>query len=350
MSEMPSSSDIEQPAFRRELTEALTDKSLHLILLPTEQCNFRCTYCYEDFEIGRMGRETVLGVKHLLSRRLPTLERLNISWFGGEPLLAKGLVEEISTHIVEAAENSDLQYLADMTTNGYLLDIPSAEQLCSLGVRLYQISLDGPSEMHDRTRVRANGKGSFDRIWSNLVALRDSDLPVSVLLRIHLSPENLPSMPDFLARIRDTFLSDSRFTVHLKPVERMGGPNDKNMEILGSDVRTKVLPELRAILQERDGVSKEFPGAEVCYASRPNSLVIRANGSISKCTVGLSDPANLIGRLAADGTLHIDNARLGPWVRGWVNRDWSSVRCPYVGLPRSGQQQLLQIGSGPGVA
>ena len=36
------------------LQSSLTPSLLHLILLPTEACNFRCTYCYEDFRLGRM--------------------------------------------------------------------------------------------------------------------------------------------------------------------------------------------------------------------------------------------------------------------------------------------------------
>ena len=35
------------------IADALTTRRLHLILLPTEQCNFRCKYCYEDFQHGR---------------------------------------------------------------------------------------------------------------------------------------------------------------------------------------------------------------------------------------------------------------------------------------------------------
>jgi uncharacterized protein len=348
MSKTSPSGDTEHPAFRSELATALTDTSLHLILLPTEQCNFRCTYCYEDFEIGRMRRGTVLGVKRLLDRRLPTLESLTISWFGGEPLLARGLVEEISAHILESPSHPDLHYQADMTTNGYLLDLPTAGKLCSLGVRLYQISLDGPARMHDRTRIRVNGKGSFERIWRNLTAIRESDIPVNTVLRIHINPENLDAMPEFLARVRDEFLADSRFTVHLKPVERMGGPNDTTMEILGSEARAKAMSDLRAVLAEGGRSGREFAGSDVCYASRANSLVIRANGTIGKCTVGLSDPANVIGTLEPDGTLRIDNARLSPWLRGWANRDWSSVQCPYAGMPRSQQQQpLLQIRPAP---
>ncbi|WP_328958999.1 radical SAM protein [Kitasatospora purpeofusca] len=348
MSKTSPSGDTEPPAFRSELARALTDTSLHLILLPTEQCNFRCTYCYEDFEIGRMHRDTVLGVKRLLDRRLPTLESLSISWFGGEPLLAKGLIEEVSAHIVESPSRPDLHYQADMTTNGYLLDLPTVEKLFSLGVRLYQISLDGPAQMHDRTRIRANGKGSFERIWKNLTAMRESNIPVNTVLRIHVNPENLDTMPEFLARVRDEFLADDRFTVHLKPVERMGGPNDSTMEILGSEARAKAMSDLRAVLAEGGRSGREFAGSDVCYASRANSLVIRANGTIGKCTVGLTDPANMIGTLEPDGALRIDNARLSPWVRGWAERDWSSVQCPYAGMPRSEQQQpLLQIASGP---
>ncbi len=37
----------------------LTNHHLGLILMPTEQCNFRCTYCYEDFAIGKMSKSTI---------------------------------------------------------------------------------------------------------------------------------------------------------------------------------------------------------------------------------------------------------------------------------------------------
>jgi len=46
-----------------ELVNSLRTDRLQLILLPTEQCNFRCTYCYEDFAIGRMSDAVVAGVK-----------------------------------------------------------------------------------------------------------------------------------------------------------------------------------------------------------------------------------------------------------------------------------------------
>jgi uncharacterized protein len=326
--------------FEEELVSWVRNDSLHLILLPTERCNFRCTYCYEDFSVGRMSAETILGIKRLIDRRLGSLESLSISWFGGEPLLARSVVEEISDHVVRlAAERPDLVYEGDMTTNGFLLDAAAVELLAQLGIRLFQISLDGPETLHDGTRVRRNGQGSFHQIWRNLLAIRDGSAPVNVLLRIHLTPDNLPVMPDFVLQVRETFLKDGRFRVLLKPVERLGGPNDATMGVVPQETRPEILAKLENILVDENGGSQRlFPAPHVCYASRPNSLVIRADGRVGKCTVALRDPANTIGSLLPDGSLDVDNDRLRPWLRGWASRDLETIACPYATFPRSLQK------------
>ena len=325
-----------QDPFEEELTAWLRNDHLHLILLPTEQCNFRCTYCYEDFSIGRMSPTTIQSVKRLIDRRSRDLASLSVSWFGGEPLLARAVVEDISEHIVSVAtERPDLHVEGDMTTNGYLLDAQAVARLSGLGIRLFQISLDGPQSLHDRTRVRANGGGSFQQIWRNLVAIRDGAAPINVLMRVHLTPDNLPLMREFLVQIRETFLGDQRFQVLLKPVEHLGGPNDGTMAVVPQEARSHILAELEAIvLGERVAPDRLYSAPQVCYASRPNSLVIRSNGVVGKCTVALSDPANAIGRLLSDGTLEINNVRLRPWLRGWLSRDWAAVGCPYAEMPR----------------
>ncbi|MET7988488.1 radical SAM protein [Streptomyces sp. NPDC005281] len=335
-------------AFDREMVASLRSDSLHLIILPTEQCNFRCTYCYEDFEIGRMGRSTVEAIKRLIDRRMGDLRALSISWFGGEPLLARNVVEDISTHISEAVSGRELvSYVADMTTNGYLLDASAFEMLSGLGIRSYQVSLDGPSGVHDKTRRRADGKGSFDRIWQNLVAIRDSRTEANVLLRVHLTPANIHDAPELLVAIRDTFLADERFSVLLRPIERLGGPNDANMEILEGQQRNSVIAELESILHEGIDRTPLFDAPKVCYASRPNSLMVRADGRVGKCTVALSDPANTIGRLMPDGSVKIDQELLKPWLRGWSSGDWEDIGCPYGGMPRRSSPPLLQIDRKP---
>ena len=183
--------------------------------------------------------------------------------------------------------------------------------------------------MHNRTRVRADGKGSFDRIWNNLLAIREGISPVDILLRVHLTPGNLPFMPKFLEQIRDTFLWDPRFKVLLKPVEHLGGPNDGTMAIVPADAQSGIIRELEKILLNGAAAAALFSAPEICYAARPNSLVIRADGRVGKCTVALSDKRNTIGQLLPNGSLQIDKTRLNPWLHGWASRDFGALACPY---------------------
>src|SRR5690625_2820083 len=86
------------------------DDALHLILLASEDCNFRCVYCYEDFQRGTMDPGVRQGVRRLVEKRLHKLRQLRISWFGGEPLYGFETIEELAPYFVRAAREHDLDY------------------------------------------------------------------------------------------------------------------------------------------------------------------------------------------------------------------------------------------------
>ncbi|MFM8006432.1 MAG: hypothetical protein ACKO86_16150, partial [Dolichospermum sp.] len=86
---------------------------------------------------------------------------------------------------------------------------------------LYQISLDGPKEIHDQSRIRADGKSTFERIWNNLLAIRDSSLPFSILLRLHFNPDTFNFFDPLLEDIKREFLPDSRFSILFKSIEHL---------------------------------------------------------------------------------------------------------------------------------
>lgn len=317
----------------------ISDKAFELIILPTEQCNFRCIYCYEDFSIGRMKPEIISGIKALLETRCPNLSNLNLSWFGGEPLVAKDIVLNISEYAMSlASKYSHLHYSGFMTTNAYLLDLNTASALSNVGVKHYQISLDGPREIHDQSRVRADGKSTFDKIWNNLLAIRDSSLPVNILLRIHFTPDTVNYLEPLLEDIKREFLLDSRFSVFFKGIEHLGGPNDASIQIFSEADKNAAIKILEAKLFGNNLKSPQnaaVPDNPVCYAARPNSLVIRANGKVGKCTVALSDERNHIGTLQPDGKLKLIPGRFAPWIRGIETLDPDTLACPLVSLPTS---------------
>lgn len=324
------------PVSIAQVAEALNPRSLYLILLPTERCNFRCTYCYERFEIGHMSPDVVDSVCAFLDRRLPELDRFEIGWFGGEPLLAKDVVRRISAHARRlAAGLPGLTYAANMTTNGYLLDGATATELVGNGVDSYQVSLDGPEDVHNRTRRRADSGGTFARIWRNLLWLRDSDLAFHLTLRVHFSPDTVLLLDPLVEDINREFTGDPRFCVYFKAVERLGGHNDHEIRLFSQNLIDEAAQHLKAKLADPgQAASMEEAGPYVCYASKPNSLVVRATGELAKCTVAFYDERNRLGRLDPDGTLSIDQDRLRTWARGFRTLDEAELGCPLSAMNR----------------
>ena len=316
------------------LMQAAVNRSLQLIVLPTEACNFRCVYCYESFQYKRMEEWVVRGIKSLITRRAGRLDRLLLSWFGGEPLLARDIIEEVLGHTHAVARTQErLEVRSEITTNGYLLTPPVFARLVSLGVAEYQISLDGPKHVHDRKRVLAGGRGTFDRIWENLLAMRESPYAFQVIVRLHADRENVAFLPSFLREYAAELGGDSRYELYLRPIGRFGGPNDHLLPILEDEEVDGVVGGLKAEasrlgLRQFD-VSRD---SDVCYAARANSFVVRANGRLNKCTLALEHPANQVGHIEEDGSLRIDSGMIAPWLRGLFSGDREELACPMMGL------------------
>lgn len=326
------------------IASCLTNQALSLILMPTEQCNFRCTYCYEDFSIGRMSKEVIKGIKNLISIRIPEIKYLSVEWFGGEPLVARDVIYEISDHILSEIDQKNIQYISGMTTNGFQLGINTFKKLLSKGITGYQISLDGPSDVHNLTRRRIDGSGSFDQIWKNLLSMREVEEEFKIMLRIHVTPENYSSLKKLCELIKQEFSNDKRFGVFFKSIENLGGKNGGSFGVLKGETRENILKELNDYL----GPEKNFSPLEkaepyICYAAKPNNLVIRANGTIAKCTVAFSDDRNNLGRIAVDGKMKINPEKIALWTRGIKTFNESDLHCPATNLPKLAENKFKGI-------
>jgi len=221
-------------------------RRLKLTILPTEQCNFRCRYCYEDFKIGKMTPRVVNAVKSLLQNRISTLDRLDIDWFGGEPLVATEIVRDIQSHAFELCDQYDVPLHASMTTNGYLLRADLFRSLNSIGLRHYQITLDGKAEEHNKTRILASGSSTFERIWSNLLAAASTDLSFQITLRIHITAQNLDTIEEFVEDCATTFGADPRSSFFFKRIVNLGGSGEVRSVIPNKETGAAVYDRHRA--------------------------------------------------------------------------------------------------------
>jgi uncharacterized protein len=206
------------------------------------------------------------------------------------------------------------------------------EQLIESGVTAFQVSLDGPKQFHDKTRILANNSGSYDRLMENMIALRNSDLLFRIVLRIHVTPINLPHMPEFVSELARTF-DDSRFAILFQTIEHLGGPNDTTFDVVRQN-KADILEQLYSIVAQhsQNMISRKIDEDYVCYASRANAFVIRSTGSIGKCTVALDDDRNVVGSIMEDGRVRLDAEKIKPWIRGVETLDFAVLGCPAAGF------------------
>ena len=309
------------------IATSLDSRYLELILLSTEACNFRCNYCYEDFKHGKMQREVVESIKLLLSNWADDLQSLHLSWFGGEPLLAKDLVLELNGYAKDIYTSE--RYYSSITTNGYLLTEELFEALLQVGIFYFQVSLDGSKTYHDRSRVTVRGRGTFEVIWSNLLATRKSARDFLLTFRVHVTPENFDDVLMFVEDILKEFGGDHRYKIFIKEIVRLGSPNDEKIVPLAKGK----MSELIALIQNKSSGALKIEcdsdnDVHVCYASRLNSFLIRSDGRIGKCTVALNDDENVVGILKDNGKLAIDRLKLMRWTAGLFTKNEEQLGCP----------------------
>jgi len=313
----------------------LDNDRLDLTLFATEQCNFRCTYCWETPGHGEMPPEVVAGIERLIESRAPGLRLLNISWFGGEPMLARNVVRRVMRHVRGLEQDHPSMVVsANMTTNAWFLDREALRELVALGVPQFQVTIDGPPRWHDRRRLLAGGGGTFHRIWGNLCSLGSVPEDFRVEIRLHVDRENMDDLPGFLERCKEDLGGDDRFLIFLYPLSRLGGGRDNELRTLSCEQDRPVFDGLKQIARSHGfEASSATDNTSICHTANAGSWLIRADGRVGKCPVGLDHPANQLGRIHPDGTMTIDNDLFLPWIRGVASGDTDELGCPLRGIP-----------------
>ncbi|HEX6745972.1 MAG TPA: radical SAM protein [Longimicrobium sp.] len=343
-------SEMDRFRYRWAQEQWRTDK-LELILLTSEDCNFRCVYCYEKFARGTMTPEVRQGLMALTRNRAPTLRELQVSWFGGEPLYGWEAVEELAPVFHDVSRQHGIHYRQHMTTNGYLLTEERATRLLGWGLRDWQITIDGLPEDHDCKRVGRDGSGTYSTILDNLRSLRDRrGEEFKVKVRVNFDHRNFPRLGAFLEALSEDFAGDPRFVLRFRAVGKWGGSNDDNLDTcgLGEDRRVAQMLQKKADevgLTQEGGIHQMATlGSGVCYAARPYSFIVGAHGDLMKCTVALYEEAsNVVGKVLPDGTLELKDDHMLRWVNPAYETDQLCQHCHVLPVCQGAHCPLTRI-------
>jgi len=158
----------------------------NLQIFLTQRCQIACTYCYLDKKAVDLQAETaMLGLQEFLKDSLPG-DRW-VSFYGGEPLLAFPLLEQIADYIRREYPPENVRM--HLTTNGILVDREVA-LFCATRKIGVTLSLDGPKPRHDS--CRKTKESSYDAVLRAAEHLRDCKVRLQANMVIR--PEDAKDM------------------------------------------------------------------------------------------------------------------------------------------------------------
>lgn len=140
---------------------------MKVVLSLTHRCNLSCAYCYSGRTFNKdMSLTTAQKIVDFVINITPTQQGIELSFFGGEPLLCLALMKDIISYIREQ-ERERKPIRLNITTNGVLLTQSILDFLKEENVDLC-ISIDGPAHVHNLNRCYKDGRGSFEEVERNL--------------------------------------------------------------------------------------------------------------------------------------------------------------------------------------
>ncbi|MBP5209051.1 MAG: thioether cross-link-forming SCIFF peptide maturase [Clostridia bacterium] len=173
-----------------------------LCLHVSHACNLTCSYCFAgqgryhgksalmSFEVGRRALDFL--IENSGGRR-----NLEVDFFGGEPLLNFDVVKQLVAYARSVEKEHNKNFRFTLTTNGVDIDDDVIE-FANREMSNVVLSLDGRKEVHDRFRVDAAGRGSYDVIVPKFQKLVQARGGKQYYMRGTFTHHN----PDFLEDIK----------------------------------------------------------------------------------------------------------------------------------------------------
>ncbi|MCR5610538.1 MAG: SPASM domain-containing protein [Clostridiales bacterium] len=183
---------------------------MNFTLHVTADCNLACRYCYEKHTPERMDERTALAACDLMFSY--GHKQNGFSFFGGEPLLCRELIEKVLAYCSELNESRGGRLAYRMTTNGILLD----EAFAALANRCdLEIALSHDGLLQDDQRVRKDGSGTMAALEPKIdLLLRYQPGAIAMLTVL---PENVGRLADSVKWLYDRGFSKINAVIDLRP-------------------------------------------------------------------------------------------------------------------------------------
>ena len=306
----------ENNAFREKVDRIKNKKEKKITFLFTEDCNFRCNYCFQEHLNKKMDK-VLINDFIMLTKKIVEEEDINdveITYYGGEPLL-----EQENVLFAHITLNKVLGYKIksfNLITNGYLLTKKFLSKLYesnSYEVNkkfTIQVTIDGIKNIHDKRRMLVDGKGTYNKIIDNINIATDYFL---VVIRVNIDKLSIDYLHDLVRElvfkvrnknmviISPDYVSTS--TLSNQNYEENVLTEDSTNSLKIDDFKKKLI-KAGFKLSFNNNVPAEYgnfplgrPKYVYCPAVSGNQLVFSSEGNIFTCLEQVSNDSFKVGNV-----------------------------------------------------
>ena len=312
----------------KELNKNKDIHTLHVTLVPTLDCNFACPYCYQKGTHSNyyMTSELTQGVLKFIREKCLNnpINSIQLTWFGGEPTLSLDFIEEFMSNLTTLSDDTTgFTTTTTIVTNGYLLTPEVFERLYKSYVRIFQITLDGEEDNHDRYRVLVDGTKTFQTIYNNLLAIKrlmPRDYEFLIQIRANFFKDNIISMQSLLESYSKDFNDDKRFSVCFRPILDFTGDFKKDVasKFEARKMEASMINYMKSQDVDIDENNRMFtllpmPVSHWCKSSEIFRYVINYDGSVYCCNSAMTNSNHCVGHLESDGRMTINEDSVNQW-------------------------------------
>ena len=271
--------------------KCLSNSNLGIVIAPTLACNFACPYCYESDLPPNKIKISIQNKIVDFIESFNGVDTVNLTWHGGEPLLAFDAMENILSQIFKSEKISIGQH--NLVTNGYLLNKKICNILKDYKLDYVQITIDGIEETHNQSRIHKSGIPTYQKILENIDSALLILVGTHINIRVNIHKKNAEDFPKLYRELSDRWknknitISPSFTTDHggckvkcLKHSERVGFYRDlyfnHNIKNINFYLTRKSV---------------------ACTADFDNTFIIGPEGELYKCWVDLGKEDRVIGTI-----------------------------------------------------
>lgn len=233
--------------------------------------------------------------------------------------MGQRIILSLSKQLIKICEENKIEYTAFMVTNGYLLNDELIDRLKDCKIKGYQITVDGPPEIHNqRRKFKGCECDTYTKIIANIKLLLTKGL--EPIIRINVDATNA----DYVEELLELLAMEDLTTVkvyfgHVRGDEYLGCSSNTScmncQEYAEFDFKYSKILRYKGFSSDSDfypTLKSNYCGADNC-----NAFVIDHEGNIYKCwnDVGIQELAiaNVLREEEVDDLKYMNNVNYMLW-------------------------------------